>query len=311
MPATPLLSSAALCLQLLLLAAAVQAQEACMGGESYDATSAAFPWDSVIIFNNADSQSFCSGTRALIARATPAPVTPTLWGTASLASEDSPNEITEATWAMLFTPPEVPYKYDSVCMRLVGKKRTLNSTASPTAPQDSPRAPIEVRGEVVIWEVTADRQSSKLRPDKERASYPFRASWPASVGKQPHWVTVNFLEQNHSMIAWEKGVYIGVRYWSCDEVGMTTMIDPSRPIRLVWNADNYLWTQSKYGDGVCNCDCGAWDIDCLYNQSSPDCKNSQICDQSGQCVCKHTCECEGISDPDCWDLYQNVSDIPL
>eukprot|EP00727_Mastigamoeba_balamuthi_P014584 m51a1_g9750 hypothetical protein (1034) ;mRNA; r:1586541-1596118 len=316
---------------LLLLLASAAAQEACEGGESYDEMSAQSKWGSIVIYHtNADSRSRCS--------------------------VESPREMTDAMWAMLFTPPEVPYKYDSVCMRLFDTPRGLNSTASPTAPHGSPRPPVVVLGEVVIWTVAADRRGSKLRPDKERASYPFRASWPASDSQQPHWVTVHFSEPHHSMIAWERGVYIGVRYSSCGDVAMSTMKDTSRPIRLVWNADNHLWKQvygdtsdsgktraiglrakghkhdwrvegippswklcpkSKYGDGVCNCECGAWDIDCLHNQSSPDCKNTEICDQSGHSTgCRAgnywaydgcQCECGGISDPDCWDLYQNVS----
>eukprot|EP00727_Mastigamoeba_balamuthi_P004901 m51a1_g14409 hypothetical protein (1465) ;mRNA; r:420660-430779 len=309
----------------------------CEGGESYDDTSPAYSWDSICIYNNnADSRVLCA--------------------------LDSPNEITQATWAMLFTPPEVPFVYDSVCMLLVGESTVANASA--LTPEQRARAVFHVHGEVSIWSVLADRQSDLLRPGRLQYHYSFEASWPMGETPQPHWVTVPFTQPELPMIAWRRGVYVGVEYWACRKVGIATMRDPSRPIRLVWNADNYIWKQvygdnrrssptraivlrttghaldskkkvppswtrcaaDKYGDGVCNCDCGEWDIDCTHNQTSPDCADpNAICDQSGTCVvvpwagspgcstdsywaydgCQ--CECPGISDPDCWDLFQNVS----
>eukprot|EP00727_Mastigamoeba_balamuthi_P014593 m51a1_g9759 hypothetical protein (799) ;mRNA; r:1616317-1619273 len=355
------MESAHIPLLLLLLGAAVQVasgQSACEGGEAYDATGPAYAWGSVRIYNTyADSKALCAGTPA-----SPCPCPP------STVPVTSPAEMAEATWAMLFTPPEVPYKYESVCLNLLGLNTVANVSA--LSPAERALAVFEVHGEVVIWSVVADRQSNYLRPNQKRASYPFRAAWPMAETAQSHWVTVNFTRPSLPMsttappVAWEKGVYLGLNYWSCRKVSMSTMKDPSRPIRLVWNADNYVWKQvygvasssgvtraivlrakghkydwktegipptwtlcpdSQYGDGVCNCECGAWDIDCLHNQSSPDCKNSEICDQTGFCVtmpwksssgCRAEnywaydgcqCECGGISDPDCWDLYQNVS----
>eukprot|EP00727_Mastigamoeba_balamuthi_P000921 m51a1_g10826 putative 3 5 -cyclic nucleotide phosphodiesterase (1028) ;mRNA; f:17457-21743 len=192
------------------------ANGACEGGEAYDATSPAYSWDKLRIYNtNGDSRTLCAAT--------------------------SPSQMTEATWAMLFTPPEVPWRFDSVCMQLVGLSTVAN--ASSLSPAQRAAAVFDVQGEIAIWSAWPDRQSNVLRPTEKRASYPFRASWPMAETLQPYWVTVNLTQSSLPMIAWEKGVYVGVTYWSCRKVAISTLKDPNRPVRLVWAADNYVWVQ--------------------------------------------------------------------
>lgn len=79
----------------------------------------------------------------------------------------------------------------------------------------------------------------------------------------------------------------------------------------------------RYGDGVCDCGCGQYDIDCQYNKTSPNCHTNETC-VNGVCVptpngtawtCRQelfndytVCHCNcGLHDPDCDQLGDTLT----
>eukprot|EP00727_Mastigamoeba_balamuthi_P013413 m51a1_g8695 putative protein kinase domain containing protein (508) ;mRNA; r:51367-54245 len=260
-PRPPVVLLAVLLAAVRLRGGGASEQSACDGGEAYDATSPAYDWTGLRIYNsNGNSRTMCALT--------------------------SLGQITDATWAMLFTPPDVPFRFDSVCVRFVGTSVLASNTSSPAA-----MTSFDVQGEIVIWSVVTDRQSNYLRPGQKRASYPFRASWPMASTVQASRAALD-AHSRLVIVAWEKGAYVGVTYWSCARVSMSTMRDPFMPIRLVWSADNFAWTQVYGTVGakgairaiVVRAKGHPYDWRCGNNRTEEFAKPSEECDVCGDSV---------------------------
>eukprot|EP00727_Mastigamoeba_balamuthi_P006333 m51a1_g232 hypothetical protein (467) ;mRNA; r:115454-117602 len=208
-------------------------------------------------------------------------------------------------WVQLFTPPVVPWAYTSVRFSLrngVDRPRTEQAT---------------VRGAVEMYAVDVSHGDRALVPGALVASVSFAPRQFHFV--EDEWATVDL--PAGQFVAWERGVFIGVRWWSCDRIGtvVSTSLQAGRLV-YVWHGEHREWqlchgsnytqgltralalrlagmplaaaeavpptwvcSRGEYGDSVCSCNCGAWDPACTLSPRSPNCSAHSICDSSGRC----------------------------
>eukprot|EP00727_Mastigamoeba_balamuthi_P012331 m51a1_g7720 putative protein kinase domain containing protein (1438) ;mRNA; r:137464-143831 len=203
-------------------------------------------------------------------------------------------------WVQLFTPRTVPWMYTSVCFGVSSSGSGGNASATAT-----------VRGSLEVYDVAADAYS-QLLPGTLLASYSFR---PLTFAGST-WLQLDF--GSYGIVAWSRGVFIGVNWWSCDHVGMLVSTNTSagrlvyegtsgwqqcygspgsrsatRALALRTDGAPYprssippLWTctEAEYNDSACSCNCGAWDPACARDPRSLDCGSGSICDNSGRCT---------------------------
>eukprot|EP00727_Mastigamoeba_balamuthi_P011800 m51a1_g7242 hypothetical protein (486) ;mRNA; r:111256-113941 len=226
------------------------------------------------------------------------------------------------TFAQLFTPPSVPWKYTRVCFALLIKP--LKSDRA--LPQSA-----LVHGEVSLYAVSVGRAlGGALLPLERLAVAPFvlrldyeprtpGAPKGSDNGVVPVWLSVD-VSNNSAMVAWDKGVFVSVSFRSCESVYYVTAYSQLEQ-RLVLSGgvpQGWYCNASRYHDGNCDCNCGAGDVDCNTNFTS-DCPPGSVCDPTGLCVevdweerglCNASnywqydgcqCECGSVVDPDCLD----------
>eukprot|EP00727_Mastigamoeba_balamuthi_P011805 m51a1_g7247 putative protein kinase domain containing protein (686) ;mRNA; f:127105-130004 len=250
---------------------------------------------------------------------------------------------TTASVAQLLTPPELPWKLTRVCFALhllpdshkaLPRRATVSGTVS-LYPFDL--MPVYGPGHRLSY-ATFSRE----------LSYDPNAS--STAGVAPTWVSVDVSGLDSPM------VFVGVSYWSCGNVQMVgvNMASQGR-LAFTYRQSSSRWyrykgadafairttgtkhaagvpptwvcDRSKYGDGNCDCYCGAGDVDCTTNFTS-DCGPGHVCDQTGRCaevdwgvrgVCNVSnywqydgcqCECGEAADPDCLDTHQPVRVCP-
>eukprot|EP00727_Mastigamoeba_balamuthi_P001115 m51a1_g1100 putative protein tyrosine kinase domain containing protein (520) ;mRNA; r:108183-110956 len=243
-----------------------------------------------------------------------------------------------ANVGQLFTPPSVPWKFTRVCFALylepyantsVAKKSTVYGAVSLY-----PMAMMPIYGPGERLSYTSFRTVVRYDPTIQ----PCDAKNTSIV---PTWVSVDLSGLDDPMVAWNKGVVIGVSFWSCGKVRMVgTKLDTQhliydfspvdavcRCVALDWekkgacNASNY-W---QY-DG-CQCECGVvTDPDCNDKNVpvsvcpghfiQPYCHvldSGAVCEEKWKCNASayndgKICDCEcGISDPDCFNYNLNTT----
>eukprot|EP00727_Mastigamoeba_balamuthi_P011793 m51a1_g7236 hypothetical protein (1904) ;mRNA; r:85545-94889 len=211
--------------------------------------------------------------------------------------------------AQLFTPPSVPWKYTRICFAM-----RLMPLANKSIPLYG-----SVQGAVSLYPVTVS-SAGVLTPGDRLATATFARDieyTPPARGApkgdnnniDPVWFSVD-VSGVAAMAAWDKGVFIGVNYWSCDLV-------EAIGVHMPWSRRHYVreyngwWDESKqcdawlirtmghnhtvggapqgwycnktkYNDGKCDCNCGAGDVDC--NTDFTGCGAGSVCDQTGRCV---------------------------
>lgn len=96
-------------------------------------------------------------------------------------------------------------------------------------------------------------------------------------------------------------------------------VDPPPSVPLGWSCNS-----TKYGDGVCDCGCGAPDVDCTGGanaSSARGCQAGDVCSPEGVCVylgwtnCPTAnywdgvcdCSCGGVLDTDCLSTLKPTS----
>eukprot|EP00727_Mastigamoeba_balamuthi_P006322 m51a1_g231 putative type iii restriction res subunit (1635) ;mRNA; f:106029-114610 len=149
------------------------------------------------------------------------PVTVTVTTQTHHPCRGSDDKYRAGQWAQLFTPREVPWAYTGVSFAVVNR---AGDGANAT-----------VRGAVDLY--AAELSDRMLVPGDLLASVSFA---PRMLHEQdvPEWVAVDL---RAAFVAWSRGVFIGVRWWSCQKVGMVV----SRGLnvgRLV-----YIWRE-EYRD---------------------------------------------------------------
>eukprot|EP00727_Mastigamoeba_balamuthi_P011803 m51a1_g7245 hypothetical protein (454) ;mRNA; f:120920-123024 len=257
--------------------------------------------------------------------------------------------VTSASVAQLFTPPALPWKLTRVCFALY---------LHPFDDRALPRR-ATVYGTVSLYPVEllpvygpGDRLS--YATFSRELSYDPSAAGNASskAGVVPTWISVDVSGLSSPLVAWNKGVFVGVSFWTCEFVEMVGVrMRSQKRLKLTFSPDNGAWythtatdafairatgqhfsgvpprwvcDRAKYGDGNCDCNCGASDVDCNSNFTS-DCGPGHVCDQSGRCVAVDwdkrgvcspynywqydgcQCECGAATDPDCYDKNAPVS----
>eukprot|EP00727_Mastigamoeba_balamuthi_P006311 m51a1_g230 hypothetical protein (581) ;mRNA; f:102482-105359 len=109
-------------------------------------------------------------------------------------------------WAQLFTPRRVPWAYTGVSFSLDyngGKPHPPVATA---------------RGEVQMHAAEVPPGGGPLRPGDLLASVAFG---PKQFNYTPgQWATVDLGAT--PLVAWERGVFIGIKWWSCEIIGTVT-----------------------------------------------------------------------------------------
>eukprot|EP00727_Mastigamoeba_balamuthi_P009218 m51a1_g4919 hypothetical protein (282) ;mRNA; f:222504-223591 len=212
-------------------------------------------------------------------------------------------------WLQLFAPKEVPWRYTSACFNLRNKQ---TETAEAT-----------VRGAVEMFAVevaTAPGPEGMpvLVPGDRVASFSFPPQRLQFVPDE--WVTI---DMGADFVAWSRGVFIGVNWWSCEKIGMGistsmevgklvyTYEEASRQWLRCYDEDgingktralglrvdgtahprtslppSWICSAREYSDTVCSCNCGAWDPACQRDPISPNCSSASICDSSGRCTGK-------------------------
>eukprot|EP00727_Mastigamoeba_balamuthi_P011836 m51a1_g7275 putative adp-ribosylation factor-like protein 6 (1228) ;mRNA; r:241279-255575 len=246
-----------------------------------------------------------------------------------------PRNIYMGTAVQLFVVPSVPWKYTRLCFALVLRPKD-NTTVAQRA---------TVRGEVSLYPVSVF--SGKMIPGDRTAAAAFAKDivyTPLAAGTNktsnngifPVWLSVD-VSSNSQMVAWSKGVFVGLSWSSCARVQMVGMFTPfdrrSFALRLnrIWEdatrdawlirttGHNHRWycNKTSYNNNQCDCNCGAPDPDC-DGSTSTGCGAGSTCDQAGRCVeldwskkgvCKASnywqydgcqCECGSVIDPDCF-----------
>eukprot|EP00727_Mastigamoeba_balamuthi_P011804 m51a1_g7246 hypothetical protein (455) ;mRNA; r:123964-126748 len=236
--------------------------------------------------------------------------------------------------AQLFTPPRVPWKLTRVCFALR------------VDPEDRPLETVQatVAGDVSLYPVSV--ASGQMLPGDRAAVAGFKrtiAHRPRAPGVPktyssfvPVWLSVD-LSNVGDMVVWDKGVFVGVRFWSCGSVQFMGVMMPWKMRRASWqynagwqvtpydawlirtvghNHKTWHCNASLYNDGeVCDSQCGGrLDPDCDNLSLDTDCPNNTLfvrgfCRVPREWKCSprwynrdDDCDCEcGTFDPDCDD----------
>eukprot|EP00727_Mastigamoeba_balamuthi_P012332 m51a1_g7721 hypothetical protein (594) ;mRNA; r:144197-147148 len=187
-----------------------------------------------------------------------------------------------------------------------------------------------VWGKVDMYAAEVPEGGRGLVPGGVLKSFTFA---PVHFAKSNEWVSVDL------SLAWNRGVFLGIQWWSCSPFGMRVATTESSVPRQVFsfNALTRQWEQcfgnygvlgtvralaltadghphprdsvppswtcapAAYTDNVCSCNCGEWD------PASPH-WNASVCDTKSYWAydgCQ--CECGGDPDPDCFDPYAPVA----
>eukprot|EP00727_Mastigamoeba_balamuthi_P009573 m51a1_g5238 putative protein tyrosine kinase domain containing protein (762) ;mRNA; f:338653-341662 len=239
-----------------------------------------------------------------------------------------PPTISEAHVLQLFTPRSVPWRYTTLCFsmaRFVRDRRNPAQAALTTT----------VTGKALMYTVDWSELTYRLRPGDAVASQPFHLPFGTLRGDGRNESTWHCLNLTDDFVAWEKGVWLGVSYSSCDYVGVLgnsiTQPKAARPVLLgrkqEWNLltddvvmkntkavtiragghayvgdrvpPGWICDRAQYNDGVCDCMCGGWDSDCNADPHSLDCgnKSSTVCDQTGRCAAVHWSQANARCNP--------------
>eukprot|EP00727_Mastigamoeba_balamuthi_P000615 m51a1_g10550 putative serine-threonine protein (710) ;mRNA; r:34890-37960 len=258
---------------------------------------------------------------------------------------------TDGSWAQLFVPEAVPWRYSSLCFQLdYGVFQAAGAAAAGELG--------DVRGAVELYDVSTSASTMVNRPGNRVARTAFHFTLPATNGTS--WYTVDL---GAGFVAYQSKMFIVVSLSSCRGLGVrgTALTKHKTPVSMFSVCDSsYLWTkmsslsslsfrargshdnttvpsewqctEARYRDSKCDCMCGAWDPACAKDPAhSEQCQDGWICDRSGECfdpawkTCDEKgydaldgcdCSCGGLSDPDCFEANQAVNNckgmnIPL
>eukprot|EP00727_Mastigamoeba_balamuthi_P001126 m51a1_g1101 hypothetical protein (1114) ;mRNA; f:111446-117065 len=215
------------------------------------------------------------------------------------------SDMYSGTAAQLFVVPSVPWKYTRLCFAMRLRPEGNTSVALQAT----------VRGEVSLYPVSVF--SGKMIPGDRTAVAAFSkdiAYTPPAAGTNktsnngvyPVWLSVD-VSSNAQMVAWSKGVFVAVNWWSCKTVQLVGMMtsygrrrlalkynslweDASRDAWLIRTTGHnhsglppgWYCNRTYYNDRICDCNCGAPDPDC--NAKFTGCGTGNVCDQAGRCV---------------------------
>eukprot|EP00727_Mastigamoeba_balamuthi_P008300 m51a1_g4092 putative C-tail anchored protein (433) ;mRNA; r:65848-68283 len=212
-----------------------------------------------------------------------------------------------STWAQLFTPPRIPWKFTRVCVGLSSGLSARNAT------------PVEydVAGTVSVYPVVISPHGLVPGPRIAYAGFTKRLKNRPAIRLDPNytdWASIDV--SGLDFVAWDTGVFVGVDYWSCSRVllKMSELTQYEGRLVTVYSSNNewiparlsmdpahaialrtlgqtaggvppgWACAKSKFGDGKCDCNCGASDVDCRKNPTSPDCGPNAVCDHTSRCI---------------------------
>eukprot|EP00727_Mastigamoeba_balamuthi_P011794 m51a1_g7237 putative serine-threonine protein (756) ;mRNA; f:95200-98125 len=232
----------------------------------------------------------------------------TAWGISNPIQPLCRRTVYYANVAQLFEPVRVPWRLTRVCFAMF---------MPPAANRSVPLA-AAVHGTVSLYPTLplftlspADRTAFATFSTVVRYDPAVQPLDRENTTIVPTWVSVDVSALDSPMIAWEKGVFVGVNYWSCGPVLIlgTKMPENRKHLTMAYNAQVGIWSpysqdaftiravgsdynavppgwfcdKAKYHDGNCDCNCGVADVDCNTNFTS-DCGPGYVCDQSSRCV---------------------------
>eukprot|EP00727_Mastigamoeba_balamuthi_P008303 m51a1_g4095 hypothetical protein (303) ;mRNA; f:73232-74947 len=221
-------------------------------------------------------------------------------------------QYTVGGWAQLSTPRSVPWRYTRICIALYTPDRGDNVT-------------VVLHAEVAIYAVDVRGTGAlAVGPRVSSAGIALRLPVWGSSRVSDYFVSVDLNQSATPLVAWSKGVFVGVTYWSCRQVfifasesrnetlgRLAFSFDPDArawqafasqtgPISKItalairtdgepyapksWQCDVLFYSA---GD-ACDCLCGTYDPDCDSISKVTGCHHGQTCSYKGD-TCLSVC----------------------